>query len=229
MSMSADIISHASKSLATIALFFISLQSSGCAPSRAKMVREQRNTTIGLLGASYRPNGNIGVGVAAGASKDNVEIDREKKSYATKSTDDIDTRKMAETSSTVSPFVHYYPWETSAFFTGVGANIIKRTYSFDEEKDGSTTLAPSYTEVQYNVSATELHAPLGWNWIWENGITLMLDFGPSMTVAYSGKYADDGSGNGVNSGARDQSVSALDRAKRGGLRFAGASLIGYSF
>ena len=201
----------------------------GCAPSRAKMVREQRNTTIGLLGASYRPTGAVGIGISGGAAKKDIDIDRDKKSYATNKSDDVNVRSMSETTSTFSPFVHYYPWETSAFMVGAGLNISKNKYVYDEEKEGSTTLAPTYSEVKYEVSSTEIHMPLGWHWIWENGVTLMLDFGPSVNVAYKGKYSNDGSENGVKPEERDRSISALDNTKQGGLRFAGASLIGYSF
>jgi len=201
----------------------------GCAPSRAKMVREQRNVTIGLLGASYRPTGNVGVGVAGGAAKEDIEIDREKKSYATNKSEDANVREMKESTTTVSPFVHFYPWETSAFFWGAGVNFTKNRYLFDEEKDGSTALAPTFTEVNYESSTTDLHVPLGWHWIWENGMTLMFDFGPSTTVAYSGRYIDDGGQDGVNAVERDRSIEALDRAKKGGLRFAGSSIVGYSF
>jgi len=201
----------------------------GCAPSRAKIVREQRNTTIGLLGASYRPNGNIGVGISASGAKDEVEVDREKKSYANSKSDDANVQMIAETSSMVSPFVHYYPWDTSAFFVGAGANFTKSRYQYEAEKEGSTTLAPAYTEVNYEVSATDLHMPLGWNWIWENGITLMLDFGPSTTVAYAGRYSNDGGDGGVNATQRDESIAALDSAKKGAVRFSLGSIIGYSF
>jgi hypothetical protein len=220
---------RASMGVSLFCLVLVVIGLPGCAPSRAKMVREQRNTTIGLLGASYRPTGNVGIGVAGGAAKNDIEIDREKKSYASNKTEDANIREMKETSTTVSPFVHFYPWETSAFFWGAGVNFTKNRFQFDEEKEGSTSLAPAFTGVTYESTATDIHVPLGWHWIWENGVTVMLDFGPSATVAYSGRYTNDGGDDGVNAAQRDQSVEALDRAKKGGLRFAGSSIIGYSF
>jgi len=205
------------------------LLTSGCAPSQAQAIRQGRNTTIGLLGASYRPTGTFGVGVTGQFGSDEFSVDKSKKERATSDTDKANLRDVAERSEAVAPFVHYYPWATSAFFVGAGARFSTLKYTFEEENSQSTALAPSYSEVKYNVASTEVHMPLGWHWIWESGFTAMLDFGPRMNVAYKGRFTDDGSESGVSADQRDRTAESIDRVNRNGVRFGGTGLVGWSF
>jgi len=207
-----------------------------CAPEHAAKVRADKSLTLGAFGAAYRPNGKFGFGATVGTGTETKTVDPTKSDgdvVVTKKVDaDLYNYRNVKTSATgINPFVHYYPWETSAFFVGAAASIYTAKYSFHEETSGSTSLLPSYTDVDYNQNATYVGVPLGWAWIWESGFSLTLDFGPRTRVAATGHYSKDGTDDGVDVAKRDLTTKAIDKLGTG-ILFGGPTgnlLVGWSF
>lgn len=206
-----------------------------CAPSRAKAVREDKSLTLGYVGMSYRPTGKISVGTTYSGSAETtskmtdvsdgmggltVSSGRNETAYA--------DRDVKTSYSVISPFVHYYPSDTSAFYIGLGASLYSSRSEFGEETANSTTLAPEYTDVDYQTKANYIGAPVGWAWIWESGFSFSLDFGPRFRVDQSTSYGNDGSSSDVDAAKRDETKDYLD-SRRPVVAMGGNGIIGWSF
>ena len=209
---------------------------SACAPTQARGLREARPFTVALLGVAARPNGNVGAGVALGYTGD--------KSFAVKSGDsgikarlkpdnfaDDDARVINQKSATtISPFVHFYPMVSSAFFLGAGASYTKSRYGF-KEHNTEYSVSSQTTDVEYEKTLVYARMPVGWAWIWNNGFSLTLDFGPALLMSRNGHYNSGGDGmSGVDIAKRDSTrdtVESLDPKFRviDGIN----TMIGYSF
>lgn len=210
----------------------------GCAPQRANAVRDDKSLTVGLVGVSYRPTGKIGIGTTyAGSGETNEKMSESSSgaggiisfnSKAEEKETAFDSRDVKTSYSVISPFAHYYPIDTSAFYVGLGASMLSSRSKFNEETSGSTELAPEYTEVDFKTNATYVAVPLGWAWIWESGFSLSLDFGPRFRVNASSSYGNDGSSNSVAADKRDASKEYLDN-RVPVMAIGGNSIIGWSF
>lgn len=208
----------------------------GCAPSRARAVRDDKSLTLGYVGVSYRPTGKISVGTSyrgsaetttkmnngsAGMSSFTVSSGRNEEAYA--------NRDIKTSYSVISPFVHLYPSDTSAFYIGLGASMYSSRSEFGEETTAdSTTLAPAYTEVDYQTKANYIGAPVGWAWIWESGFSFSLDFGPRFRLNQSTSYGNDGSAAGVDAEKRNETKEYLD-SRMPVVAMGGNGIIGWSF
>jgi len=124
--------------------------------------------------------------------------------------------------------MQYFPWSTSAFFVGIGGSLHRATYRFAEDTETSTNLAPSSTDVSYDVNSSYVGVPAGWAWIWESGFSLGLDFGPRFRVRREIAYRNDGTTGGVDSEKRDNTVATLDSLERP-VNWGGTGIIGWSF
>ena len=206
----------------------------GCAPNNARAIREDRSFTLGLPGVAYRPNGSVALGTTIGSSKDKQKLNTAEdgiEAVTNKASDENKVafeREVEGRSFTVSPFFHYYPWDDSAFFIGLGGSYTSTKYTYAEETEGSTALAPTFTEVAYNSNTSYVGAPIGWAWIWENGITVSLDFGPRVLVSQSGSYKNDGLAGEVNEEKRDRTTEVIESVESP-VTFGGSGIIGYSF
>lgn len=222
----------------SVVLTLAGMNGVGCAPQRANAVRDDKPLTVGLVGVSYRPTGKIGLGTTYAGSGETNEKMSESSSGAggiisfNSKPDENETsykeRDVKTSYSVISPFAHYYPIDTSAFFVGVGASILSARSKFDEHTTGSTSLAPEYTEVEYKTNATYVSVPVGWAWIWESGFSLSLDFGPRFRVNASSSYGNDGSAGSVAADKRDASKEYLDN-RVPVMAIGGNSIIGWSF
>lgn len=215
----------------------LACMSSACAPERAEAIREDKSLTLGLPGASYRPTGKLGVGVTGSyGHREKMTVNTKERgvtalavNFDTNRPSTLEGDKEIDAShTTINPFVQYFPWSTSAFFVGVGGSFYHATYRFEEETEGSTNLAPSYTGVSYDINSTYIGVPAGWAWIWESGFSLGLDFGPRFRVNRDIAYRNDGASSGVNRGKRDETVATIDSLERP-VNWGGTGIIGWSF
>jgi hypothetical protein len=211
----------------------------GCAPQRANALRDDKPLTVGLVGVSYRPNGRIGIGTTYSGSAETNEKMSESSSGASgiisisgkpaEKEPAFAERDVTSSYSVFSPFAHYYPIDTSAFFVGIGASIMSSRSKYNEETTGHTALAPEYTEIDVKRNATYLAVPVGWAWIWESGFSLSLDFGPRFRVSSSSSYGNDGSAGSVAVDKRDTTKEYLDN-REPVMAVGGANtIIGWSF
>lgn len=211
---------------------------SHCAPSRAKAIREDKLVTVGYPGAVFRPNGKIAVGATFAAMTDHKGgmedatsgpgvLGISSRSAEQRKEISDDKREVKHSLFALHPSVMYFPKDDSAFFIGAGGSYMSSKYKFSEETSGFTSLAPSYADIEYETKATYIGVPVGWAWIWENGVSLTLDVGPRVRMSRSTTYSDDGAAASVDPKKRDQTAKLLDTGEsRVGL---GSLFFGYSF
>ncbi len=196
---------------ATFILIALASALSSCAPERAEALRAEKSLTLGVYGASYRPTPKVGIGATGNyANREKTTVNTQErgiatitKQYSISPNTYESNREIEVTHWRFDPFVQYFPWSTSAFFLGVAGRFDRATYRFDEETQGSTSLAPAYTDVTYDVDSVYVGVPAGWAWIWESGFSLGMDFGPRFRVQTAVDYRNDGTSGGVNSDKRD--------------------------
>lgn len=197
-----------------------------CAPSQAEAIREERPVSIGYPAAAYRPNGKVAVGVGLDPTvgQEMKVKDTSSGGLALTGNNSDDVQDVKVRTEAVSPFVHYYPWATSAFFVGAGLEVARSRYNFEEDRtDGGTT------NVSYETTGTYLGVPAGWAWIWDNGFSLFFDLGPRWRVREASRFNDSGEDENVNVSERDDMVDDLDELFANRVRFGGSSMIGFSF
>ncbi len=185
-----------------------------CAPNNAFKIRSERPYTLGMVGAMVRPSGKHAVGVGYNANYSNVKRDVEQEEAVGLVSTPGDSMKLtqATSSSQVSGFYHYFPWDTSGFFVGLGGRAERNKYETTLTTEGEGY--ESKSEEELSSTSVALALPLGWTWIWNNGFTLSFDFGPRWKVQE--KFAQD--------------PGPLYKLRQDGrLSLGGASVIGYSF
>jgi len=190
-----------------------------CAPDNAREIRELRPTTAGWLGGEYRPDGSMGFGLTGDYSRQ-ASLDV----FGLLPTASKDRQPEILGGYALNAFYHHYIWDTSAFFWGAGLGYMNSRYKWRERTNAYTDASKSYTEVKYDDAATYLRVPLGWNWIWNNGITLLLDFGPSFRITHQTSWPE--AGTDVDQSRRND---FRDDVASPSFRFGGSGLIGYSF
>ena len=200
-----------------------------CAPERAMAIRQDKSLTLGLPGASFRPNGKVGIGSTFAWGTSDSTVTPKAQDGTTLVSTPANDRLVTTKETQISPFVQYFPWDTSAFFVGAGASYRMSKLSYDETRTGSTGLAPSYTGVAYNRNSTYASVPLGWAWIWNSGFSLTFDFGPRVRVSQSTSYTKNGAGDGVDADQRDRTVKAINQSESFANLGGGSGMIGWSF
>ncbi len=212
----------------------IALASYACAPNNAAQVRAERSLTLGIPGAAYRPSGSVGVGITGSYTPEQkTTIDNTKSglnSVVESGSDESpeSQREVTATSYTLSPFIQYFPWASSAFFVGGGATFSRAYYKYDEETVDSTSLNPQYGEVNYETKAVYVGVPVGFAWIWAPGFSITLDVGPRARISYSSTVTRDGSGRDVSSAEREKTTSTIDSLEPR-YTLGGSGMIGWSF
>jgi hypothetical protein len=205
-----------------------------CAPSNARQVRQDLALTVGYPGASYHPGGTFALGATGNyvpnqkTTVDNSKTGMDSVISAKKDENPEDKREVVSTSYWISPFVQYFPFDSSAFFVGAAATINRSYYKFEEETVDSTTLNPQYGEVNYETKSTYVGVPIGFAWIWESGFSLTLDVGPRARVARTSEVSADGSSSYVSSKERDKTIETIDSLEPR-YSWGGSGLIGWSF
>ena len=194
-----------------------------CATDNAEKVRQERPYTVGYLGGGYRPKGNMGINVYPSytSARFGNSPSTESSSLFKEETDrDLNLKDFNFSGSFI-----YFPWHTSAF--NMGISVKKGTSTLSYNADGATSTAvSSRINVEYQRSYTTIGIPVGWYWIWENGFTLSLDFGPRWRVTNSLSWNYDG-GTAVNQSERDSFQSKMENVNA--FTLGGAGIIGYSF
>ena len=207
----------------------IGIAISGCATDQAAKMRSTRPVTVGVWGAAYRPGAKVGVvtnltGVV-GASTQSSSLASEDNN-ATASTID----KSYETSTKAYDLgLHFYPWEKSAFFYGFGASYLNRDMNYSTQTTSSTLAEPVYTNVSLNDKMYGAVPSIGWDWICENGFSVLTDIGSRIVVSKKRRYQDDGVTDGVNIQSRDDKQAKIDKEDSGSVLLSARMIIGYSF
>jgi hypothetical protein len=223
-----------------VLVFFVgTLFTSGCATTKSAKVREQRPITVGLstggLGGMYRPNDTYAFGATTGGTFQEGETmtiysPANQKALGAEEFDVLESQ-----TSNTNLFFHYYPWADSAFYMGVKISKSDATFIYEVESQnsmvgftgdeisspmegsldeidstGGTTLTGSLTQVALETSSTQVKIPIGWSWIWENGISFMLELGgPILNFDQSSSYSMNGEYEGVDKQKRDVLASEL--------------------
>lgn len=206
-----------------------------CAPQRARAIRDDKLVSVGYPGVAFRPTGKVAVGSTFSWGFDvKAKMDEASQnlgvltSSAPKDEEAAaDERELTYSYSSINPFVQVFPWDDSAFFVGIGASLVRSSYYVEEETIGSTALAPTTTGIGYKTKSSYVGVPIGWAWIWENGLSLTADLGPRFRVGRDAELTEDGSASDVDIAKRDATVEKLDAVERP-VHFGGLFL-GYSF
>jgi hypothetical protein len=200
-------------------LFGMLVLGTSCATDDAAKLRAEKPIEVGLLGGMYRPDDNKGFGLAANVEK---SIPAPTSFFDTDKNEEKDPEIVQATEFNL--FYHHYPWETSAFFVGASAVQRESTFKFDEPR----TAGGGDEEIKFTNKSTYVGVPLGWSWIWDNGISLLLDLGPRYKVSEERTFSNDAEDE-VSSTSRDDTVNDLEGKYLPKLSIGAAGLIGYSF
>ncbi len=204
-----------SRIITLVALLASSILLQNCAPTQAFKIREDRPVTLGLVAAMVRPNGNHSLGLSYGANKTSSEEDIKGNKVAglvsTPSTEA--TLKETSEGSHIALNYHYYPWQTSAFFIGMGVEGHRNKYTNKLISGTDANQADELVEIN-NSTSTSVSIPMGWAWIWGNGFTFVLDLGPRLKV--SEKF-------------KEEAGPLQDLRNKGNLTIGGGAVLGYSF
>lgn len=209
----------------TLLLYFVGLSlSTGCATNNAEQMRDKNPFTVGFAGLQVRPTANIGLGVSGEIleTKGFSCTDSNERCLNKKEPMKYEGDKKLEGESKsrrFSAYINFFPSKTSAFFLGVGG----------VKKLGTSiiTLLENDESVSYNTETFSIRPGLGWNWIWESGFSLFLDFGYPILINRTQKHTDDVSDEGKKAAKNFETYlySQNGSLESGG----GSSMIGWSF
>lgn len=198
---------------------------SGCAPTMAGSIRQEKVVTIGFLGAQYRPDKSISVNAAANAEYD---------SFGSANSDDLEKRSLATKNAkrerlSLLLSMHVHPFDSSGFYLGLGAQrrMSKETY-MEYAQNYASEDAPSIA-VTHASDKRYVGVPIGWTWIWKSGFTLHLDFGPYFNTG--GGRDEFSHAEGVDTASRDKTLNQIDtyRSSDNAPFIMGIGYLGWSF
>lgn len=217
-----------------LATFAATVFLGSCATDQAAKVRNDKPATVGIWGGAYRPNGNVGVVTdLAGAvthETDYKHVDENGDIKQKRGDKPVSQNIRTRNSQKIDLAVHVYPSAKSAFFYGIGASKRKQTSDIDSPNMGSSLASPSYSNVQVSDDIVAVGPSIGWDWIWPNGVTLLMDLGPRWDVSKSRKISnpDGESAAKLDVEARDKLLKKIDNDS--GVSLIQPKLIlGYSF
>ena len=192
--------------------FTLLLSFSNCATDQAAKVRSDRPFTLGYLGAAVRQTQNLGISVHGTTGPASGFFSG-------------DDRSISLKGRNINLRTEFFIWDSSAFYVGIGYSRSWGKMTFDANQIGSTT---NKTSVTYSQTIDRTIIPVGWFWIWNNGITFQLDFGPSFVSKTVSGYSDDG---GTNVDTTDRNNFIADYEGKNGAHFMLLPnfLLGYSF
>lgn len=204
-----------------------------CATDQAAKERGDKPATVGIWGGAYRPKNNIGIVAdlsgAVNRSTDYKHVeengDIKNKKADKPNAQNIQTRETQK----IDVGLHVYPFPKSAFFYGVAANKRKQVTDFNSANEGSSLTNPSFSNVEMSDNIVAVGPALGWDWIWNNGISVLWDFGPRWDISKQRQVTDHTQdGARVDQIQRDKLIKKLDSSN--GIRLFDTHLIvGYSF
>lgn len=216
--------------VSSLALLMFSVIFQNCAPMKARQNREMKPVTVGLpIGAMFRPTGDMALGLNfASYSEREVKINQDLAEVRK----DPEIERQGSQAATIFRFhSHYYPWADSAFFVGLGVDYYDSTISVaaQETEGGAFALTGAEAEQEYAVQTTQVRLPVGWSWIWNNGLSLLLDLGPvvSTNQDYESKKTEAASGEEAEQSQQTLESGILE-FERGGV-ISPVFMVGYSF
>lgn len=202
----------------------------GCATNQSAKVRGQRPVTIGLgtsgMGAMYRPTDSLAVGAASGGSSSS-STDLAITSASNQKALGVDTYTIDESQTNVTTvYGHYFPWNDSAFYMGLSVKQQQDSFIYQVAGESGFSAAPQKTggnldgaatnlssplaQVSLDTSSVQIKLPVGWSWIWQNGISLMLELGgPVIYFDQRSDYSLDGKSENVDEKKRDIITSVV--------------------
>ncbi len=221
------------KSILKLMIFGAAISLLGsCATDQAAKVRNDRSSTVGIWGAAYRPTGSVGVVadlqgmVSKNSSRSHIDESGEVQSGRAK-LDNLQEVKSTD-SRGVDIGVHVYPSQKSAFFYGLGVERKKRTVMFESHNVGSSLVDPSFSNVEVSDQTISVGPSVGYDWIWPNGMSALLDIGPRWEVSKSRSVSQDVSEREIDATRRDLAIKKIDESR--GLSLLSPRLIvGYSW
>lgn len=215
--------------LASVAI--VPMITSSCATNNSAKVRAQRPITVGLstggIGGMYRPNDTFAFGATTGGTSGEAETLTIYSPANRKALGAEEFGILESQTSSTNIYAHYYPWKDSAFYMGLRIKQQEATFVYEVDSSssslgftgedislpddmlsnaerGATNLAGYQTPVSLATSSTQIKIPIGWSWIWENGISFMLELGgPVIGFTQNSTYNIDGEAEGVNTTKRD--------------------------
>jgi len=199
-----------------------------CATTGADKMRAQRSVTATVfptVGAIYRPTAKVGLG----ATLSSYVREDEQLSHSPENMKNFgsETFNVQESRSRgTNAFLHYYPWTTSAFFMGAGIKTESKNYALAVNNDGSALESDAATNLTYSAKVKKIRVPLGWNWIYESGFSMLLDIGPNVAVSETATSLVKN--DQLDATKKEMLISDLSRDSRGALLEPVFSL-GYSF
>lgn len=202
-----------------------------CATDSAQKMRTDKSTTVGIWGGAYRPNGKVGVvadvsGMVSRSSTDQHVSEKGEVETGKSKQSNLQEIKTVE-SHKFDVGLHLYPFAKSAFFYGLGFQRKTRETRFDGENVGSSLTTPSFSNVEMSDDITSVGPSVGWDWIWTNGITLLLDVGPRIEASKSRNVKTQDSSQ-IDTSRRDKMIKKIDNS-RGFSLFEPRLILGYSF
>jgi hypothetical protein len=199
-----------------------------CATTGAEKIRAQKSVTAAVfptIGAIYRPTAKIGIGATISASvRENDELTHSEENMKDFGSETFNVKESK--SRGTNAFLHYYPWSTSAFFLGAGVKSESKNYSLAVSNDGTTLDSISPVNMTYSASVKKIRVPLGWNWIYESGFSMLLDIGPNVAVTETATSLLKN--DQVDATKKEMLISDLSRDSKGAL-IEPMFTMGYSF
>ena len=209
---------------------------SSCATDQAAKVRQSRPITLGVWGGAYRPNGNAGFVsdvsglVSKETSKFNPADDKQNKDASSTTQTATENQEITTSNTHVDVGLHLYPSQRSAFFYGFGAGYERRQTQFTSNTNSSTLTNPIRTDILVEDKLALIGPSIGFDWIWQNGISLLFDIGHRFVVSRQRSITDDGTDSDVNKQERDKTLAEADK-HNGSKQLAPSArvIVGYSF
>ncbi len=193
-------------------LFLVIILFSNCATDQAAKVRNDRKFSLGYLGAAVRPWQNFGLSIDGRAAPANLGISG-------------DDRDITVKGSSINLRTEKFIWDSSAFYVGAGFGRSTGKMTFQAAQTGGVS---EKIDVTYAQTVDRFIVPVGWFWIWNNGFTIQIDFGPSWVTKTTSGYANDG-GATVDKIDRDTFITNYESKNNGNFLLLPSFFIGYSF
>lgn len=217
-----------SRSYGPLGLCLSTFLAISCASDNAAALREVRPNTIAanlgpLISFEHRPHKNIGIDLYAHSADNELHSG----SFDLWESLGDSARDYKNRGTDIGLGASFYPFETSAFRTGLGLEMHNSTASFDSDTlDRDVYGFPGSTRASYKQSSMFLSIPLGWSWIWDSGFSFSLDYGPRIRLSRSTSWKNTG-GSRVDQSFRDNYMNDKEDDKN--VQFGGSGGFGYSF
>lgn len=204
------------------------LLAGSCASDQAASLREAKPNQLGIANYGYlrRLSSNQAAGLTFDAGSGQAFYMKAATEDGEWLTSEDEGKDPKISHFNVNFFAHHYPWETSAFFVGLGYAYKEQDFSFKEPLSEDAT---QKIKIKYTDMASYVGVPLGWAWVWDRGFSLTLDFGPRWRVSHR-RHIEESGMDQVNLTSRDDTMDELEETYIGRSELGGGTmLLGFSF